>query len=45
VQETQGLADDLVDRLEVAGLELGSDQLLHFIGQRLQVHPQQDTSR
>ena len=33
LQETQGLADDLVDRPKAAGLELGSDELFHFVGQ------------
>jgi hypothetical protein len=43
VQETQSLADDLVDRLKAAGLELGADELLDFVGQRRQVHAKEYT--
>jgi len=38
LQQAQRLADDLVDRLEVTRLELGSDEFFDFIGQRRQVH-------
>jgi hypothetical protein len=37
LQETQGLAHDLVDRLEAPGLDLGANPFLDFVGQRTQV--------
>jgi len=44
MERTERLAYDLVDRLEVSGLELGSDELLHFIGERCRVRAGQYTS-
>jgi hypothetical protein len=44
VKQTERLANDLVDGLEVAGLELGSDEFLHFIRERREVHANQYTS-
>jgi hypothetical protein len=41
LEEPQGLDHDVVDRLEASGLELGADQLLHFVGQRGQIHARQ----
>jgi hypothetical protein len=38
LQEPQGLAHDLVDGLEVSGLDLCANQLFQFVGQRRQVH-------
>src|SRR5690606_41342886 len=43
LEEPQGFDHDLVDRVEAAGLELGADQLLHFVGQRGQLHARQYT--
>ena len=43
IQETQGLGDDLNDRLEAAGRDLGSQEHLDFLRQRHQAHERQYT--